>query len=91
MPEPESARPTAREAAIRLETGTSPAIRKLPIDAMPADAMQPHSSHTGCPPNWHGPIVVSKSAETHVVIWAKMHSEGERGGRAYPLSTASGM
>jgi hypothetical protein len=49
--------------------------------ASPEDAMQPHSEHTGLPPNWHGVTRVFKSAETQTVLRAKMHSEGESGGR----------
>lgn len=52
------------------------------MDAMPADAMQPHSEHTGRPPNWHGLTVVFMSAVKQVVTLAKMHSAGDWGGLA---------
>ena len=36
------------------ERGISPPILKLASACIPAEAMQPHSSQTGLPPNWHG-------------------------------------
>ena len=44
--------------------------------------MQPQFAQSGVPPNWHGVICRSKSAETHVVVCAKMHSSGDCGGSA---------
>ena len=58
--------------------------------AFPADAIQPHSAHTGSLPNWQGAIRVFKSAEMHVLRHAKVHSRGERGGLRYPQGTISG-
>ena len=61
------------------ETFTRPAILYLPTFARAAEATQPHSLHTGRPPNWQGPIGVVRSAETHVVTCEKIHSLGEAG------------
>ena len=57
---------------------------------IPADARHPHSEQTGWPPNWHGVMRVARSAERHSVLWAKMHSAGEAGGRRYPSKTCRG-
>ncbi len=42
--------------------------------------MQPHWLQSGLPPNWHGVIALLKSADTHAVVCAKMHSAGLDGG-----------
>ena len=64
-------------------TGMKPRIWWRVTAASPADARQPQFSQSGAPPNWHGVIVVVKSAEIVVVVCAKTHSSGERGGSAY--------
>ena len=42
--------------------------------------MHPQFEQSGLPPNWHGVIGVSKSAETHVVVLANTHDSGVSGG-----------
>ena len=42
--------------------------------------MQPQLEQSGVPPNWQGEIWRSKSAETQVVVCAKMQSSGLCGG-----------
>ncbi len=73
------------------ETWTKPANLYFPIDARPAEAIQPHSEQTGRPPNWHGVMRVVRSAEMQVVVCAKMHCWGDVGGCKYPSRTRSGM
>jgi hypothetical protein len=46
------------------------------------DAMHPQDAQSGFPPNWHGVIIVFKSAERVWVVSAKMHSSGLCGGEA---------
>ena len=53
--------------------------------------MQPQLLQSGVPPNWHGVIFVFRSAETVVVVRAKMHSSGDCGGSAYTSISAFGM
>src|SRR5579862_2933800 len=72
-------------------TGTRPATLNFPTAARPAEAMQPHSEHTGLPPNWQGLIFVCRSAEMQVVFCAKMHWSGEDGGRRKPSQTCRGI
>jgi len=42
--------------------------------------MHPQLAQSGAPPNWHGVIFVSKSADTQSVVCAKMQSSGDAGG-----------
>ena len=42
--------------------------------------MQPQLEQSGVPPNWHGVMRVSRFAEMHSVVRAKMHSAGDDGG-----------
>jgi len=72
--------PTLFETVKIFDTGINPASWYLPMDASPAEAPQPHSEHTGCPPNWQGRICVVKSAEMQFVVCANMHSSGALGG-----------
>jgi len=53
--------------------------------------MQPQFSQSGFPPNWHGEITRVKSAETQVVVRAKMHSAGDAGGLASTEMSPRGM
>src|SRR5438132_5266789 len=45
--------------------------------------MQPQLLQSGAPPNWHGVMRVSKSAEMQRVVFANTHSSGDCGGFAY--------
>ena len=72
-------------------TRMPPASRCAPTAFSPADAMQPHCEQSGLPPNWHGVMRCSKSAETQLVVRAKMHSSGLDGGVAYCLTSPSGI
>ena len=56
------------------------AIEVKPAEEKPAEAMQPQFEQSGFPPNWHGEMWRSKSADTQVVVCAKMHSPGSCGG-----------
>src|SRR5213594_3232968 len=60
-------------------TGMNPNNWCRATAASPADAMQPHWLQSGAPPNWHGVIRVSKSADTHRVVLANTHSSGDSG------------
>ena len=73
--------PKRRDASRMAERGISPPIFKLASACIPAEAIQPHSSQTGLPPNWHGVTRVCRSAERQLVSLANVHSSGERGGR----------
>src|SRR3989304_13326 len=57
--------------------------------AMPAEAMQPQSAQSGVPPSWHGVMGCVRSAERHVVVFAKMHSSGVLGGSRYAFRRPS--
>jgi hypothetical protein len=59
--------------------------------ANPIDAMHPHEEQSGFPPNWHGVIFVTKSADNVCVVSAKTHSCGLCGGDANCRITASGI
>ena len=52
--------PIAWDARKISATGSTPPSRYRPMEAKPAEAMQPHSEHTGFPPNWQGLMVVFK-------------------------------
>ncbi len=84
-------RPTANDALKIAPTRRPPGSRCRPTAARPADAMQPHCEQSGMPPNWHGVILVEKSAETHSVVCAKMHSSGDSGGSASASISAFGI
>ena len=43
--------------------------------------MHPQLAQSGLPPNWHGVILVWRSADTQSVVLAKTQSSGESGGR----------
>src|SRR5690242_5462568 len=53
--------------------------------------MQPQLEQSGAPPNWHGVIFVSRSADTHSVVCAKMQSSGDDGGSRYASSSGRGI
>src|SRR5688572_16850649 len=53
--------------------------------------MHPQFAQSGLPPNWHGVIGFSKFADTHAVVFAKMQSSGECGGRTYESSNPWGV
>jgi len=55
------------------------------------DATHPHDSQSGFPPNWHGVILVSRSADNVCVVSAKTQSWGLCGGEVNCRITASGM
>src|ERR1700755_1447464 len=55
------------------------------------EAIQPHCSQSGSPPNWQGVILVERSAETIMVVRAKIHSSGVLGGEEISLMTISGI
>jgi hypothetical protein len=52
------------------------------MDAKPIDAMHPHDEQSGFPPNWHGVIFVSRSADNVRVVRANTQSWGLCGGEA---------
>ena len=74
--------PTRKDASISVLTRNPPGSWWRPTAASPADAAHLHWLQSGAPPNWHGLILVSKSAETQVVVLAKTQSSGEAGGLA---------
>jgi hypothetical protein len=51
-------------------------------DAKPMDAMHPQELQSGFPPNWHGVIFVSRSADKVCVVSANTQSFGLCGGEA---------
>ena len=53
-----------------------PGRRWRAMASRPADAMQPQLEQSGLPPNWHGAMWRSKSADTQVVVCANVHSAG---------------
>src|SRR5262249_23311461 len=74
--------PTVTEPVNSDPTGTKPRTRCLARAARPAEAMQPQCEQSGAPPNWHGVMRVSRSAEMLVVVRANTQSSGEAGGFA---------
>ena len=62
-----------------------------PTAARAAEAMQPQRAQSGVPPNWHGVMRFSRSAETHSVVCAKMHSTGDAGGFGHTSSIPLGI
>ena len=52
--------------------------------------MQPQRAQSGVPPNWHGVIRFSRSAEMHSVVCAKMQASGEDGGVGQGVDQALG-
>src|SRR6476469_351897 len=64
-------------------TGSTPRSRYRPTAARPADARHPQLLQSGAPPNWHGVILVLRSAEIVVVVRAKRQSSGDAGGSVY--------
>ena len=84
-------RPTANDALKIAPTRRPPGSRCRPTAARPADAMHPHCAQSGVPPNWHGVILVEKSAETHSVVCAKMQSAGDSGGSASASISVCGI
>ena len=50
--------------------------------------MHPHCEQSGVPPNWHGVMRCSKSAEMQLVVSAKTHSSGLFGGFGVLLDEA---
>jgi len=61
------------------------------IEAKPMEATHPQDAQSGFPPNWHGVIFVSRSADNVWVVSAKTQSWGLCGGEANCRITASGM
>src|ERR1700761_527969 len=55
------------------------------------EAMQPHCWQSGLPPNWQGVILVERSAETVIVVRAKIHASGLFGGEEISFITISGI
>src|SRR5580693_7977228 len=72
--------PTLAEAMKIRPAVSDPATGWRPTAARPMEAMQPHCSQSGSPPNWQGVIFVFKSADTVFVVRAKIHSAGLLGG-----------
>src|SRR5271154_1293088 len=63
-------------------TASIPPSLCAPIEANPMDAIHPQAAQSGLPPNWHGVIFVSRSADSVCVVRAKIHSSGLCGGEA---------
>ena len=59
--------------------------------ASPADARHPQLLQSGAPPNWHGVILVLRSAEIVVVVRANRQSSGDAGGWLYACRMCSFM
>ena len=59
--------------------------------ARPIDAMHPHDEQSGFPPNWHGVIFVSRSADNVWVVRANTQSWGLCGGEANCRISNSGI
>jgi hypothetical protein len=78
----ETALPTANDALNTCRTRMPPGSRCRAIASRLADAMHPQLEQSGLPPNWHGVICRRRSADTHSVVRAKVHSVGEAGGLA---------
>jgi hypothetical protein len=74
LPEPERAFEDGADAQAAALSDGGPPRRG------PADAMHPQFSQSGVPPNWHGVIRCSKSAEMHVVVCANTQSSGDAEG-----------
>src|SRR5580704_18493195 len=55
------------------------------------DAMHPQEEQSGFPPNWHGVILVCRSADNVRVVRANTQSGGLCGGEANWRITTSGM
>jgi hypothetical protein len=72
--------PTRSEAYMRSPAVRPGSTRWCPTAARAIEATQPHWVQSGVPPNWQGPILVSRSADKDVVVLAKMHSSGDCGG-----------
>src|SRR4029077_6076737 len=83
--------PMLTEPVKTVPPGTKPHSLWRPTAARPAEAMHPHCEQSGLPPNWHGVMRCSKSAEMHEGVCAKMHSSGLLGGVAYCLTSPSGI
>jgi hypothetical protein len=75
-------RPIRSDCSKIAPTRRPPGSRCRATASSPADAMQPQLEQSGLPPNWHGEMCRSKSAETQVVVCANVHSDGFCGGYA---------
>ena len=69
-------RPIASEPTKIDLSGMIPPNLYCPNASKPTEAMQPHCVQSGSPPYWHGVIGFFRSAETHAVVFEKMHSSG---------------
>src|ERR1700693_5778244 len=72
-------------------TGRIPPNLCEATEAKPIDATHPQDAQSGFPPNWHGMIFVSRSADNVWVVSAKTHSLGLCGGEANCRITACGI
>jgi hypothetical protein len=64
------------EALKIFPTGITPSSLYAATAAKPIDAMHPHDSQSGFPPNRQGAIFVLRSADNVSVVRAKTHSFG---------------
>src|SRR5579875_2626755 len=83
--------PIFKEALKIAPTGTNPANLWAATAASPIEAMQPHDSQSGFPPNWQGVTWVLRSADIVCVVNANTHSCGLCGGEANCRISPSGM
>src|SRR5271170_1883499 len=83
--------PILIEALKIVWSGMIPPSLYFATEAIPIDAMQPHDSQSGRPPNWQGVISVFKSADNVLVVSAKIQSLGECGGEENWRMSASDM
>jgi len=83
--------PNRSEALKRLPAVSGPIMRWWPTAARAIDAIQPHCSQSGFPPNWHGVMSVRRSAESIFVVRANMHSVGFLGGDSNSRMSSSGI
>src|SRR5271157_5051242 len=79
------------EALKMLPTERIPPNLCAAMDAKPMDAMHPQEAQLGFPPNWHGVIFVSRSADKVWVVSANTQSWGLCGGEANCRITTSGI
>src|SRR5882724_712942 len=76
------ARPILMDALKIIPTGMNPPSLCAATAARPMDATHPHELQSGLPPNWHGTILVFKSADNVRVVRANTQSSGRCGGDA---------
>jgi hypothetical protein len=68
--------PILSDALKIVASGMTPPNLWAATAANPIDAMHPHELQSGVPPNWHGMILVFRSADKVLVVCAKMQSLG---------------